>query len=197
MEIVTYPDRRLKKVAKSVRAVTPEIRQLIEDMKQTMIEEDGIGLAAPQVGVSKRVITMMIFHPVVRNDEGKIIERPTEIVAFVNPQVIHLDGMEERSWQEGCLSFPGKLGTVWRPERIAFKALDEEGGKVEGELSGINARCFQHEVDHLDGILLNERMEEDELLEVREAEEEDEIIEEEADEEFDAASASIRTEGAE
>jgi peptide deformylase len=191
LEIVKYPDRRLKKVAKSVRAVTPEIRQLIEDMKDTMIAEDGIGLAAPQVGVPRRVITMVVFLPVVRDEEKRIIERPTQVVALVNPQVVFLDGEEEKSFEEGCLSFPGKLGTVYRPERVGFKAIDEEGNRVEGEMTGINARCLQHEIDHLDGILLNDRMEEDELFDMPSPDEGEEA---EEDEEFDEAAVSIRAE---
>jgi peptide deformylase len=194
MEIVKYPDRRLKKVAKSVRAVTPEVRKLIEDMKETMLEEDGIGLAAPQVGVSKRVLTMQLFLPVVRDEEGKIIERPTKVVAFVNPKVEFIEGEDERSFQEGCLSFPGKLATVYRPERVHFKALDEDGNKVEGEMSGINARCLQHEIDHLDGILLVDRMEEDELIDAAPDDEEEESAEPEEDEEYDEAAVSIRAE---
>lgn len=128
-------DDVLRKTAKEVREVTPKVKELIEDMFETMYEADGVGLAAPQVGILKRIVVIDIGNG--------------EPLAMINPEIIETSG--EQIDFEGCLSVPGKSGKVTRPAYVKARALDENMKIyiVEGE--GLLARAICHEVDHLDG----------------------------------------------
>jgi peptide deformylase len=137
LDILIYPDPRLRRKALPVECVDNEIRQLIRDMAETMYQAPGIGLAATQVNVSKRVV--VIDHSDERND----------LQVFINPMIRSCRGEIEN--EEGCLSVPGIVAPVKRAEEITVTALDSEGQINEYTASGILAICLQHELDHLDG----------------------------------------------
>ena len=139
LEILHFPDPALRNKAKPVAHVDESVRQLIDDMLETMYEAPGIGLAAIQVGVDKRVITV---------DVSKDRNEP---YCLVNPEVIEAEGEVET--EEGCLSVPEYYDTVTRPGQIKVRALDREGETIEFEADGMLAVCIQHEIDHLDGKL--------------------------------------------
>ena len=139
LEILHYPDPRLRRRAESVSVVDDEVRRLIDDMLETMYEAPGIGLSAPQVNVAKRVITV---------DVSKDRSAP---LALVNPEIRWVDG--EMETEEGCLSVPGVYELVKRPERVRVSALDRDGHAREIDAEGLLAVCIQHEIDHLDGRL--------------------------------------------
>ena len=153
--IRTQGDEVLEKVCRPIAEVTPRIRTLAEDMVETMYEANGVGLAAPQVGILKRLVVIDV-------GEGPYI--------MINPEIIESSG--EQTGDEGCLSLPGKAGVVTRPNYVKVRALDEN--MVERELEGTEllARAFCHEIDHLDGHLYTELVEGD-LFDVRYEEEED------------------------
>ena len=143
--ILVDPSPMLHKVAKKVSALElkmPLIQQLIDDMIETMYAAPGIGLAAPQVGIGKRIIVVDV------GDEHK----PSTLI---NPVLTDFEGEEVAA--EGCLSIPGKIGDVTRAQRCVLKGLDRNGKRVRIEADGLLARCFQHEVDHLDGILITDK----------------------------------------
>ena len=139
LEILHYPDPRLRRRAKPVSVVDDEVRCLIDDMLETMYDAPGVGLSAPQVDVAKRVVTI---------DVSKDRNEP---VCLVNP-VIRLAVGETES-EEGCLSVPGVYELVKRPEKVRVCALDREGRSREVEAEGLLAVCIHHEIDHLDGRL--------------------------------------------
>lgn len=135
-EIRELGDEILRKKAKPVKAVTPRIKELIGDMFDTMYDAQGIGLAGPQVGVLRRIVVI---------DLG---ENP---ITLINPVIIEKDGSQVG--EEGCLSVPGKVGIVERAEHVKVRAQDADLKEFEIEGEGLLARCFQHEIDHLDGIM--------------------------------------------
>jgi peptide deformylase len=137
LPILEYPDPRLKKVAAPVRAFTPDIVKLVEDLAQTMYSAPGIGLAATQVDVHKRVIVM------------DVSETRDELRVFVNPEVIAAEG--EAECEEGCLSVPGYYDKVTRAARVRVRAQDEHGLAFELDADELLAVCIQHEMDHLVG----------------------------------------------
>jgi len=137
LDILHYPDARLHTVAKPVAAVDARIRQLIDDMAETMYAAPGIGLAATQVNVHERVVVI------------DISETHDELRVFINPELIAQSGSEES--EEGCLSVPGIYDKVTRAERVTVRALDREGKPFELEADGLLAVCIQHEMDHLMG----------------------------------------------
>jgi len=137
LDILVYPDARLRQKAAPVETVTDEIRQLIDDMAETMYAAPGIGLAAVQVNQLHRVIVI------------DMTEDKSELFAFVNPEIIETDG--EQQIDEGCLSVPGFYAPVDRAEHIKVRALDRNGDTFEMEAHGLLAVCIQHEIDHLDG----------------------------------------------
>jgi peptide deformylase len=137
--VLRYPDPRLRRSAQPVERVDDAIRALIDDLAETMYQAPGIGLAAPQVDVAKRVLVIDISET--RND----------LHVFVNPQIILRQG--EQTLEEGCLSIPGVYEHVTRAERIRVQALGRDGKSFELEVSGLLATCVQHEVDHLEGKL--------------------------------------------
>ncbi len=141
-EILTYPDPRLREKAEPVEVVDDEIRALVEDMAETMYDAPGVGLAANQIGVLKRVFVIDIA------DE----DEPSDLKVFINPEIIEKDGVQ--SWNEGCLSFPGVAEEIKRAERVKVRALDAQGQPFELEADGLMAVAIQHENDHLDGVLM-------------------------------------------
>lgn len=142
LPIITAPDPRLKKKSQPVEKVDAEIRQLMDDMLETMYAAPGIGLAAPQVGVTKRVIVVDVA--------GKD-EEPNPL-KMANPEVVWVSD-EDATYEEGCLSVPDHYAEVARPAQARIRFLDEENEIREIEADGLLATCVQHEIDHLDGIL--------------------------------------------
>ena len=140
-EIMIYPNPVIKKKSESVEEVNEEIKQLIEDMTETMYASRGVGLAAVQIGVLKRVIVVNI-------GEG--------LIAMVNPEILESDG--ESQMEEGCLCLPGVLIDVKRSEKVKVKGLNEKGEEVVVDAEGLLARAFQHEVDHLNGVLIIDKV---------------------------------------
>ena len=139
LEILHYPDPRLRRRAEPVDGVDDDVRRLIDDMLETMYDAPGIGLSAPQVNIAKRVITV---------DVSKDRSAP---LGLVNPEILSVDG--ELETEEGCLSVPGVYELVKRPERVRVSALDRDGHSREIDAEGLLAVCIQHEIDHLDGRL--------------------------------------------
>ena len=137
-------DPVLEKKCREVTEVTPKITTLIDDMLETMYEANGVGLAAPQVGILKRIVVMDV-------GEGPIV--------MINPVIIETDG--EQTGDEGCLSIPGKAGQVTRPNHVIARLMDEDMNECEIEGTELLARCICHETDHLDGHLYVERVEGD------------------------------------
>ncbi|MCB9576432.1 MAG: peptide deformylase [Polyangiaceae bacterium] len=146
LEILEYPDPRLREVAKPVEKVTAEIRQLAEDMAETMYAAPGVGLAAPQVGVGLRIFVIDIA------DE----DEPSDLRTFINPEITKTDGSQ--MWNEGCLSFPGVSEEIKRAERVVVRALDAKGKPFELEADGLLAVAIQHENDHLNGVLMIDKL---------------------------------------
>ena len=135
-------DAVLTKVCREVTEVTPKIRDLIDDMFETMYEANGVGLAAPQVGILKRIVTIDV-------GEGQLV--------MINPRIIETAGSQ--TGEEGCLSLPGKAGIVTRPNYVMARAFDEEMQEFEIEGTELLARAICHEVDHLDGHVYTEKVE--------------------------------------
>jgi peptide deformylase len=144
--ILRYGDQGLHQRAAPVEEITPEIHQLIDDMIQTMYAAPGIGLAATQVGVGLRIFVADV-------SAGR---NPSDLITFVNPEFVEREGMQLE--EEGCLSLPGFQATVARPSRAVVKGLDREGHEQLIEGTGLLARCFQHEMDHLDGTVFVDRL---------------------------------------
>jgi peptide deformylase len=143
LKVRKYGDPVLRKRAAPVAEVTPQIRKMVEDMIETMYDEVGIGLAAPQVGISLRL--MVVGH-----------EKSGEAKALVNPVIAEQGG--EITAEEGCLSLPGIFAQVKRAEWVRLEAHDLEGNPVSTKARGLAARVFQHEMDHLDGVLFIDRL---------------------------------------
>jgi peptide deformylase len=155
LDIKVIDEPVLRRKAKKVAKVTPELRQLIDDMVETMRDAPGVGLAAPQVGVSERVIVVEYAE---EDDEAE--DAPPakkKLYTLINPEIIWASE-EMVDGTEGCLSIPGWLGDVARHEAIAVKALNRSGQKVKINAEGWLARIFQHEIDHLDGVLYIDRL---------------------------------------
>jgi peptide deformylase len=141
-DILTLPDPRLRLASQPVGSVDAEVRRLVEDMLETMYAAPGIGLAAIQIGVPKRVITMDLA----KKDEEK---KPQ---VFINPEIVTTSA-ERSTYEEGCLSIPEYYEEVERPSEVKIRYLDLEGIERELEASGLLATCLQHEIDHLNGVL--------------------------------------------
>jgi peptide deformylase len=150
LPIYETPDAMLRQISTPVDKVNDELRQLIADMFETMYAAPGIGLAAVQVGVPKRLLVMDLQEPEDPDDpESKPVKEPR---VFINPEILwHSD--EEVPYTEGCLSVPDQYAEVMRPDKIRARWLDEHGEAREEELEGLIAICLQHEMDHLEGIL--------------------------------------------
>jgi peptide deformylase len=139
LEILHFPDARLRNVAKPVAQVDDSVRKLIDDMLETMYQAPGIGLAAVQVNQPRRIIVV------------DISEERNQPLALVNPEILEKHGEEQM--EEGCLSVPGVYEPVQRAERVRVAALDRDGKSMEMDVDGLLAVCIQHEIDHLDGKL--------------------------------------------
>lgn len=139
LRVLHYPDPNLRKVAVPVENIDQDIKRLAEDMLETMYAEKGIGLAATQVNIQKRVVVMDLSE---ERDSPRIL---------INPVIIEAEGTEEM--QEGCLSVPGYYENVQRAEKVRFRYLKLDGDYEEMETGGLLAVCIQHEIDHLDGKL--------------------------------------------
>lgn len=145
-DILTYPDPELKKKSAPVTVINEKIRELVRDMAETMYHAPGVGLAAPQIGAHQRIVVIDV--------SGKD-EEPDLIVA-INPVIIHSEG--ESYEEEGCLSIPKYAANVRRHERVVVKALNLDGEEAVYRAEGLLAIAFQHEIDHLDGVLFVDHM---------------------------------------
>ena len=141
-KIVLQGDEILTKVCRPVTNFDNRLHELLDDMKETLVQANGVGLAAPQVGILRRAVVVM-------NDEEEILE-------LINPEIIYTEG--EQTGPEGCLSVPGKTGMVTRPEFVRVRAQDRNGEWYEAEGYDLTARCFCHELEHLDGHLYTEHI---------------------------------------
>ena len=139
LEILEFPDARLRTVAKPVEAFDPELGQLIDDMIETMYSAVGIGLAATQVNIHRQLLVLDVSET---QDQPRV---------YINPRILQSEGSE--TCEEGCLSVPGVYAEVERPEKIRISAQDREGQTFEEDLEGMHAVCLQHEMDHLKGKL--------------------------------------------
>lgn len=144
--ILRYGDEFLHQVAAPVHEITPDIQQLIDDMIATMYAAPGIGLAAPQVGVPLRIFVADVSGG----------HDPAELLTFINPEFVERDGTQRED--EGCLSVPGFNATVPRSSRAVLKGLARDGREQVVEATGLLARCFEHEMDHLEGTLFVNRL---------------------------------------
>lgn len=139
LDVLIFPDEQLRTIAQPVTEFNEELQQFIDDMFETMYKEEGIGLAATQVNVHKRVITMDI--------EGD----KTNQIVLINPEIVESSG--ETGIEEGCLSVPGFRGLVPRKEKVTVKALNRQGKEFTLNADGLLAICIQHEIDHLNGVM--------------------------------------------
>lgn len=136
-------DEILRKKSKEVEEVNDKIRQILDDMEETMHKYNGVGLAAPQIGLLKRLVVIDLY-----DDKGTI--------KLVNPEIIKEKGTQEV--EEGCLSFPNKYGKIVRPAEVTVKALDENGKEIKISAKGLLAQALSHEIDHLNGILFVDKV---------------------------------------
>ncbi len=155
LDIVTPPDPILRQKTKPVVRFNAELQSLIDDMIETMRAAHGVGLAAPQVGRSLRLAVIETLPKV--DDAGNEIKESRELFVIINPEIVWssstvVDGVE------GCLSIPGFVGEVTRHDSVRVKALDRHGKKIKLRINGWSARIFQHEIDHLDGVLYIDRL---------------------------------------
>ena len=141
-KILTDKEPALHKTCKEVTSFDAKLHTLLDDMRETLIESGGVGLAAPQVGILRRVV---------------LVDNGDEILELINPTMVETDG--EQEGPEGCLSVPGKYGLVKRPYYAKVRAQDRDGNWYEAEGEELTARCFCHELDHLDGIIYTQVME--------------------------------------
>jgi peptide deformylase len=148
-EILVYPNKKLKEISIEVESFDEELHSLLEDMKETMYAKEGIGLAAIQIGVAKRVLIINLA-----DEDGN--QNPEELVEVINPVIIEGDG--KIVYQEGCLSVPTFYEEVERFEKIKVRYYDRNGNKIEKNLEGLMAIAFQHESDHLNGKLFIEKL---------------------------------------
>ena len=146
LDVVTYPQATLRKMSEPITEISQDIRDLIRDMRETMYSSRGIGLAAPQVGVNQKVIVVDVT----------IYQPEQKPFALINPEIVSGEGEVEST--EGCLSVPDVLETVKRKEKVTVRGLNEEGEQVEIEATGMLAICLQHEIDHLNGMTIVERL---------------------------------------
>jgi peptide deformylase len=145
-QILEYPDPRLREVAKPVEAVTAEIQGLVDDMAETMYAAPGCGLAANQLGENYRIFVVDCAEE----------DEPSDLRVFINPEILEKDG--HVVWNEGCLSFPGVREEIKRAERVKVRALDRSGKPFELEADGLLAVAIQHETDHLNGVLMVDKL---------------------------------------
>jgi peptide deformylase len=147
LPIVEVPDPRLRQISSPVEQVDDEVRKLVGDMFETMYAAPGIGLAAIQVGVAKRILVIDLQEP--EEEGGDPVKDPR---VFINPEIVESSD-QEVPYTEGCLSVPDQYAEVDRPDRIRARWLDQDGKQHDEEIAGLLATCLQHEMDHLNGIL--------------------------------------------
>lgn len=145
LNILTYPDPELKKVSRPVEKITPELETLIDDMVETMYEDDGVGLAAPQIGQKIRLITVDQTGPRERGD----------LMVLINPEIVEEEGKVDST--ESCLSTPAFSTTIKRSETVVVTAMNEKGEDVRIEADALLAIILQHEIDHLNGVTIVDR----------------------------------------
>jgi len=145
--ILQYPDKRLRTPGETVTDFGPELQQLVDDMAETMYSAPGVGLAAPQIGESRRLFII---------DIATAEDAPSDLRVFINPEILESNG--EILWEEGCLSFPGIHEEIARAERVRVRAQDRHGEWFELETDGLLSIAVQHENDHLDGKLMIDRL---------------------------------------
>ena len=148
--VLPFPDPRLKRVSAPIERLTDEIRDLARDMLEVMYDEPGIGLAAPQLGEPVRLI---VLDTLWKDEEAGGERRP---LVLVNPEIVEREG--KVVWTEGCLSVPDFTADVERAERVRVRGLDLEGREYVEDAADLRAVCFQHEIDHLDGVLFIDRI---------------------------------------
>lgn len=149
LEILTYPDERLKQVSEPVAAIDDELRAFIADLEETMrAGPGGVGIAAPQVGRRQRIAIVDVSSKPKIRQHGRLV--------LINPEISEWEGLAVG--REGCMSVPDYTGNVVRAERIVLQALDEQGDAQTFEMEGYEARAVQHEIDHLDGMLFLDRL---------------------------------------
>lgn len=146
LKVLKVPDPFLKKKVRKVQQITPEVLKILDDMAETMYYSNGIGLAATQVGIDMRLVTIDISNE----------ERKSELLKLINPEII--EGSGELVMEEGCLSVPDIRDEVKRYKKVRFRFLNTDGNEVIMEDDGLIARVVQHEIDHLDGILFLDRL---------------------------------------
>ena len=145
--VLNETDETLRKISRPVKQVDKHTKQLLDDMSETMYAYEGVGLAAPQVGVLRRAIVI------------DVSEKRNELLQLVNPSIVKTEGSCREA--EGCLSIPGRRGIVERPQKVTVRAINRRGKEIEIEAEGLLARALCHEIDHLDGILYTDKMIED------------------------------------
>jgi len=145
LPIIVAPDERLKTQSQPVAAIDAELKTLIADMFDTMYHERGIGLAAVQVGVLKRLLVADVTW---RDEDGT----PGEQYVLINPEIVE-DSKDEHTYREGCLSFPEQFAEVVRPSGVTVRYMDANGAQKQDSFTGLMATCIQHEIDHLNGIV--------------------------------------------
>ena len=143
-------DAALLKKSRPVTEFNERLHTLLDDMRETLLNANGVGLAAPQVGILRRAVLVM---DVLKED----LTEEEQIIELINPEIIFAEG--EQTGQEGCLSVPGVYGIVTRPQHVKVRAQDRFGEYFEVEGTGLTGRCFCHEIDHLDGVLFTSRAE--------------------------------------
>lgn len=155
LPIIEVPDPLLRAQSAPVERVDDELRRLIADMFQTMYEAPGIGLAAVQVAIARRLLVIDLQEPAstganeAEEDQGEPVRRPH---VFINPEIVHRSDAR-KIYNEGCLSIPDQYAEVERPDVVRARWIDEQGREQEGEFGGLMSVCLQHEVDHLNGVL--------------------------------------------
>ena len=155
--IVTLPEPVLRRKAKPVTKFDKNLQTLIDDMIETMREAPGVGLAAPQVGVSERLIVVEYAEEEDENEEAEIAEpKPKKLYVMINPEIVKASE-EMVMGVEGCLSIPGLMGEVERHEALQLKGLNRHGKPMKLKVDGWLARIFQHEIDHINGVLFIDR----------------------------------------
>ena len=147
--ILTKEQPLLYKKSRPVKDFNDRLHQLLDDMAETLLDANGVGLAAPQVGVLRRAV--LVIETNVAEDEDEYI------IELINPEILEIEG--EQDGPEGCLSVPGEYGLVKRPMRVKVRAQDRNGEFFEVEGTGLTARCFCHEIDHLEGIVFTSKVE--------------------------------------
>lgn len=141
LNILKDGDDTLRKTSRPVEKLSPRLIQLLDDMRETLAASGGVGLAAPQVGILRRVV---------------LVDNGTEVLELINPEIIEASGEQEEV--EGCLSCPGRWGITKRPAFVKVRAMNRHGKYYEASGTEITARCFCHEIDHLDGILFTDKV---------------------------------------